>query len=777
MKKKLIAILLAALAFLISIIHDVSASAEVLSSGTLTAAESSSEVNYADIFAGRRVGVPTGSIFDQIALTYIPGCVVTYINGYADLALALENGKIDAYVADEPVARLMASLYPEQYTATVLESADYGYIFPKDTEWSAKIRKELSAYIEFLWNDGTLEDLDSIWFGDDEDRKKVEYPAYRSDRDTVRLAVTSEVGDPFVYMKDGVLLGYDIDVIARFCITKGYNLEVTDYSISGMLAAVAGGRSDLAGSTIALTEERSQTFDFSAPNYCGGIVLVTKEKDLNVIGDVSDNALFERLRGNTIGVISGSISGDEAMKKVPDCSILSFNSMTDLVTALDLGKIDAYCADQPLARAFAATHPDQNIYAVVSKSDNAFIYPKDSLKGNLICTQMNGLLEKLREDGTLKAMANLWIDEQDESLKVVDMSGLTGENGTLVFALSSMVGNPNCYIKDGQFVGYDVDLAVRFCREYGYNIEFMDCSFSGMLEAVTSGRADFGGSCISVTEERKESMLFSDAIYNGGTVIVIKGDTPINRTENGFLLTIRKFFEKTAESFRKTLIREKRWKLFLSGIGITLLITVLATVFGSLSGFGLYLLYRKNNRILNGILRAVSDVLGKTPVVVILMVLYYIIFVDSNLSGVAVSVIGFSLLFCFAIITLLDTAESAVPKIQKEVALALGYTENRSYFRVILPQTWRFFLPGFQTEIVALIKGTAVVGYIAVQDLTKVSDIIRSRTYEAFFPLIASAVIYFTIAWLITFLIRYVAAWIEKRRLKRPADLKGVETK
>ena len=82
---------------------------------------------------------------------------------------------------------------------------------------------------------------------------------------------------------------------------------------------------------------------------------------------------------------------------------------------------------------------------------------------------------------------------------------------------------------------------------------------------------------------------------------------------------------------------------------------------------------------------------------------------------------------------------------QTEAAYALGYGRNRTFFRIVLPQAMKMFAPAYSAEIVSLVKATSVVGYIAVNDLTKVGDIIRSNTYEAFFPLIVVAIIYFLI--------------------------------
>ena len=117
-----------------------------------------------------------------------------------------------------------------------------------------------------------------------------------------------------------------------------------------------------------------------------------------------------------------------------------------------------------------------------------------------------------------------------------------------------------------------------------------------------------------------------------------------------------------------------------------------------------------------------------------------------EISGTLVAIIGFTLLFGAAVYSMLKTGVATVDYGQTEAAYSLGYTDNAAFYRIVLPQALPVIMPGYMVEISSLLKATAVVGYIAVQDLTKMGDIVRSRTYEAFFPLIAVAVIYFILA-------------------------------
>ena len=163
------------------------------------------------------------------------------------------------------------------------------------------------------------------------------------------------------------------------------------------------------------------------------------------------------------------------------------------------------------------------------------------------------------------------------------------------------------------------------------------------------------------------------------------------------------------------------------------------------------------------------------PVVVLLMILYYIIFAGLHINGIIVSVIGFTLTFAAAVIGLLRIGIGAVDNGQYEAAYSLGYSDHKIFFKIILPQALPHVIGAYKGEIVGLIKATAIVGYIAVQDLTKIGDIIRSRTYDAFFPLIAIAIIYFGLEALLGAVIDKMEINIDFKKKGQSGYLKGVK--
>ncbi len=714
---------------------------------------------------GKKIGVETGTIFDEYARKYIKDGSIEYYNNYTDLTQALELGKIDAYLVDEPLMRILIAENPDQRPLTVLEQDCYGFIFQK-TDKGAALRDQVNEYLLAITEDGTLHKIDSIWFGNDEAVKVVDLDSLSGENGTLKYA-TSSLAAPFSYIKDGKLVGYEIDILARFCKAYGYSLEITDSNFAGLLASVSNGKCDLGSSCISITDERKEQLYFSEPYYTGGIEIVVKGSAAP-LGTAETITSLEDLEGKRIAMVTGVIFDTFLPEYVKDPQFVYVNSTADASAALEMGRAEAYAVDEPVAILAMKEYPDQRILQRITNENYAFIIGQNERK-NTLSNQFNEYLAKIRKNGIMDELKSIWVGT-DKERQVIDFNGLTGENGTLTFVTSTdTVGAPFTYISNGQFCGYDIDMAVRFCREYGYGINIQDMNFSGMLASLTTGKADLGAACVSITEERKKSgLLFTDPNYESGVVLVVRNGSPSAEIpRDGGIL----------ESFEKTFIREARWKLFVSGIGITVLITALSVFFGTVIGFLLFLVYRKNHKVFNGVMNVLIDILEKTPVVVIQMILYYIIFGKTNLDGIWVSAVGFSMMFACSFISTLKVGVLAVDRGQNEAALSLGFKDTHGFLSVILPQATKHFLPYYRGNIVSLLKDTAIVGYIAVQDLTKVGDIIRSRTYEAFFPLIATAAIYFLLAWLLTLLVRRIEFRIEPTHRSREKILKGVKTK
>ncbi|MBO6188220.1 MAG: ABC transporter permease subunit [Prevotella sp.] len=217
------------------------------------------------------------------------------------------------------------------------------------------------------------------------------------------------------------------------------------------------------------------------------------------------------------------------------------------------------------------------------------------------------------------------------------------------------------------------------------------------------------------------------------------------------------------ESFNNNLIAEDRYKMILDGLQVTLLITFCAAVLGTLLGGVVCFCRMSRYAWLRKSAKVYIDLMRGTPVLVLLMLMYYVVMAPVAATGIVVAIVTFAMNTSAYISEMLRTTIQSIDRGQTEAGLALGFTQRQTFFKIVLPQVVRAVMPVYQGEIISLLKGTSIVGYIAVADMTRASDLIRSRTFDAFFPLIVTAVIYFVMAWLIGLLLQSL---VKQRRTK-----------
>ena len=746
-------------------LFDVEITAMVRSAGAAPEA-SGNEVHWQD-YNGKRLGVLVGPLMEDAAAEFFPDSEYLLFDTYPDCIAALLTGKIDGYLVDEPGVKSTHAENPDiDYIHERLTENNLSFAFRKDDPESAALCGELNEFLARCWADGTIQELEDIWLGVDEARKVVDMSDLTGENGTIRV-VTTSTDMPWSYIKDGKNVGYDIDLVVRFCRDRGYALELGDVDFAGRIPAIQSGKYDFT-TDMNVTPEREEQVLFSDPTSHGGIVLAVRASDLAASasqGSTDVTALAD-MENASIGVLSGTNFPEILQAYFPDAEVMYFNSTADEVNALKSGKVDAVALDEPVARNMQAEDASLALFPErLGSFDYAFALGK-SESGETLCAELSDYLRKVKADGSMEELQAKWFDSADLSaVEMTDYRELPAVNGTV--RLATIQYPPFVFTNGERYAGYEIELLAMFCRDRGYALEITEVSVDAVLPAVQSGKCDIACCSIAVTEERKESMLFSEPDYTGGTALLVMKDAAAD-SGGSFLSAI-------ADSFQKTFIRENRWQLFLQGIGTTMLITVLSILFGTALGFGVFMLCRNGNPVANAITRFCVWLVQGMPVVVLLMILYYIIFGKVAISGAAVSVVGFTLVFGAAVYAMLKSGVGAIDRGQTEAAYALGYTDHKAFYRVVLPQALPHFMPAYKGEITALIKATAVVGYVAVQDLTKMGDIVRSRTYEAFFPLIAVAVIYFILAAILTFIVNKIEIRIDPRQRSRDSILKGVD--
>lgn len=236
----------------------------------------------------------------------------------------------------------------------------------------------------------------------------------------------------------------------------------------------------------------------------------------------------------------------------------------------------------------------------------------------------------------------------------------------------------------------------------------------------------------------------------------------------GWIVNLWKNF---ADQFYLNFIKDNRWKYLTGGLGNTLMITMGALVLGVVFGFLLALVRTTHDRtgklgFLNGLAKLYLTVVRGTPVVVQLMIIYFVVFASVRINGVIAAIIAFGLNSAAYVAEIFRSGIMSIDKGQMEAGRSLGLTYGQTMWRIIMPQAVKNVLPALGNEMITLLKETSVAGYIALQDLTKGGDIIRGRTYSAFMPLLAVAAIYL----IIVLILQALVGRLERRLAKSDRD-------
>lgn len=425
---------------------------------------------------------------------------------------------------------------------------------------------------------------------------------------------------------------------------------------------------------------------------------------------------------------------------------------------------------------------------------------------------------------------------------------------------------PYEYVQNGKIDGIDPAIIKEIADNLGYDLEILDINFESIIAAVQSGKADIAASGITVTEERKQQVLFTTPYVISEQLIIVNQNSSISsasdlknckigvqhgttgdlyvtdnikepeRFSNGALAVaalrsgkidavvcdrepaeifvkqrgnlkllnepltyeeyafaigkhnhelyrkvneelmkmkssgklddIIKFYRDThsksfgekltfdnsflgkiKESFYLNFVKDNRYKYLVRGFGITVYITFFALAMGLTIGLTVAIIRSCADqtgklKIANAICKLYLTVIRGTPVVVQLLIIYFVIFGSVNIDKIIVAIIAFGINSGAYVAEIIRGGIMSIDKGQMEAGRSLGLSYSQTMREVITPQAIKNVLPALGNEFIVLLKETSVSGYIALQDLTKGGDIIRSQTYDAFLPLLAVALIY-----------------------------------
>ena len=714
---------------------------------------------YSDL-NGKVVSMLTGAPFEELVRSKAPGVKdVVYFSSVADAQFALENGKVDAFLNNNAVATMMVNqdsglaMFPESLGDTF-----YGFAFKKGDklcqEWQAAYDSIGAERIEELWE---------IWTGADESLKVLpDQNEWDGANGTIRVAACDAL-PPMSYVgNNGDLMGFDIAVELEIAKKLNVHLDFTGMEFSTIMAEVQSGKAQVGNGSIVTSEERKKLVDFVQYHAASVCLVVRSEKGstANAPAPVSEYASFGDLKGKHFGLIVGSPFAEIIESKVPEVGEYSyFTSIPDMTMALKAGKIDAFLTGDVIEEMLLAQEEGIAVFPESFGQINYGIaFPKDDPK----TAQWQEACDRIGSEH-IEELVHIF-SGKDESRKRVLTQDWEGKNGTLRVASGDAVPPLTYAGKDGELTGMEIALLLEMAKELDVHLEFTGMELSALLTSLETGKADIGNSGLGITKDRLEKMDFVK--YRTGSYVLVTRSASERAVGGTFIDSIK-------ESFERTFITDGRYKMIFLGLLRTIIMAVFAGVLGTLVGFALVFLRQLNNRIINKLISVYSSLITGIPVVVILMVMYYIVFGKLDAPALLVAIIGFTVIFGARAYGLIQNAVNAVDPGQREAALALGYSEHLAFRKVVLPQAYSIYFPPLKTQLVMLLKETSVAGYITVLEMTRAVDLVRSRTMEAFFPLITAAIIYYVLTWVMMKLISYAEKKYDKKHEER--KIKGVD--
>lgn len=688
-------------------------------------------------------GVMTGSTAEAFLSKTYPQAKISTYSGIADAFVALSAGKID-YVLTAYTTALNA-VRTDPGLAICQKDVINESVAIAVTKENTALLGSLNEVLSGFQADGTLDTIIANWTTQGRDYVVEDIPKSDGANGILRVAIAAD-REPMCFVLGERYRGIDCELIERMAYELHMTVEYQNMSFSSLIAALKSGKADVIISNMTPTAERAESVGFTDPYFDNPQVLVARKG-------------IEAARYGVTGIVAQ----DYVSKTYPGASISMYPSADAALLALRTDKVDAIMTSRATA-------------GYMMKGDAALSIAQDDVvdeacyiafpKGSALLKSVDSAISQLRADGTLDELTARWTEAEPDDFEAADIPEAEGKNGTLKVALSPDAV-PICFLLDGAYAGIDVELVERIALLLDRKVEFITMDFDALLPALKSGKADMALSDMNATAERREAADFSQAYFDNPQVFLTRqAGEDTARAQVGF-------WEGLEQSFIKNFITDNRWKLIVKGLEVTVMISIASGVAGSILGFAICMARRFRNRLISGLTAAFIRIIQGTPIVVFLMILYYVIFQPlRNMPAEVAAVIGFSINFGVYVSEMMRTGLDAVDRGQIEAANALGYNKYQTFRKIAFPQAARHFLPVFKGEFIGMVKMTSVVGYIAIQDLTKVSDIIRSSTLDAFFPLIATAVLYFIVANLLILLLSHVELGLDPKR--RPRRVKGV---
>ncbi len=719
------------------------------------------EYFFVDELKNAKIGVMGGTTAERYVLEHYPDAEMKIFSDIMDGIAALKAGQVDAVMTAYTTA-----------ANTVKKNDDLKMLYEDLTQDSAnaaiakgnnELLEKINELIIKYKKEGTLKDLENRWIKtDDSPYEPLEIDVPETGP-VLRVAVSAAREPIGFHGSNDEIIGFDPDFARLLARDLGMQLEFIDVKFSALINLLESEKADVIISNMTATPERAKKVDFSEGYFINPQRIIVRDYEEN------DSALMstpDDFKYKKIGVLVGSVHDTYVAKKYPDAQLLQYKDTTDLILSLKNEKTDVIMTTAENAREIFKS--DDSIAVIGGTAMSLDVGIGFNKSNKELQEKFNIFLKQIRSDGTYDDMYKRWITEGNTQMPKIENSG---KNGVLKVGMVSDKGLPFATIINTDFAGFDIELSQRFAAYLGKNLQFFDMQFGSLIPSVSSNKIDMVASTLAITDERKKLVLFSEPYYKLDSLFLAKKKNLTAYSSQIPENDEKSFFESVANSFYINIVLENRYLLILKGLRVTLIISLLACLFGTILGSIICYMRMSKHFILKILARLYINILRGIPVLVLLMLIYYVVFASVNIDPMLVAVIAFGMNFAAYVSEMFRTSIEGIDRGQIEAGLAGGFTKLQAFRYIILPQAVKNVIPVYKGEFISLVKMTSVVGYIAVQDLTKASDIIRSRTFDAFFPLIMVAVLYFVLSWVLTLALDLIEIRVDPK-MRRKISLK-----
>ena len=284
--------------------------------------------------------------------------------------------------------------------------------------------------------------------------------------------------------------------------------------------------------------------------------------------------------------------------------------------------------------------------------------------------RLDEYLTMIKKDGTLDEMFNLWSDQDNAPTSLPEYSKEGEDRGTIK-VVSCLDWTPFSYQNGLEPCGFFLDVVNRFCAWAGYTPEYEFVEFDSALSGFETGRYELFAYGMTDTPERREIMYFTqevtaEPIY----ALIARENYALDSGSGGDEADV---LQKLRQSFSKTLLVERRWKSILNGLWATIRISVYSAIFGTILGALLCYMRMSSNVFATAFARLFIRIEQGVPIVLMLLVLYYVLLVDLPIPAFWVCVIGFSIDFASYVSEIFRTGIESVPAGQASTWLYRGF--------------------------------------------------------------------------------------------------------